>query len=266
MRKLVVGCLLPLSLLLSTVVQAQYTDTTAPRVNTPSTRLAIDWQTPPAKRIFPYKSFLLPASLVAYGVVSLHAKPLKHINEKIKEEVFTEPAPRAIHVDNYLQYATGLSVFALNVAGVHGKSNLRDRAMIYAMSNIIMSSSTFIIKRVAAEQRPDGSNNFSFPSGHTANAFAGAEFLRQEYKDISPWYGIAGYAAAAATGYLRISNNKHWMGDVAAGAGIGIMSTKLAYWLYPAIKRSLFKDREVTTMVAPAYQDGVFSLGMVHHF
>jgi membrane-associated phospholipid phosphatase len=80
---------------------------------------------------------------------------------------------------------------------------------MYGISSLIMGVTVNAGKRITAETRPDGSNNHSFPSGHTATAFASAEFLRQEYKDISPWYGIAGYVAAIATGYLRIYNNKH---------------------------------------------------------
>jgi hypothetical protein len=56
------------------------------------------------------------------------------------------------------------------------------------------------------------------------------------------------------------------MGDVVAGAGVGIISTKLAYWMYPAIKRKLFKDKEVKTMLMPQYQNGSLGVGMVHHF
>jgi len=61
-------------------------------------------------------------------------------------------------------------------------------------------------------------------------------------------------------------NNKHWLGDVVAGAGIGIMSTKLAYWMYPVIKKKIFKDKDVHTVVMPTYQSGSFGLGMVHQF
>jgi hypothetical protein len=41
------------------------------------------------------------------------------------------------------------------------------------------------------------------PFGHTANAFASAEFLWQEYKDVSIWYGISGYIIASGTGVLE---------------------------------------------------------------
>ena len=88
-----------------------------------------------------------------------------------------------------------------------------------------------------------------FPSGHTTEAFAYAEFIQQEYKDVSPWYGAVGYAAATATGLLRIYNNKHWLSDVVAGAGIGMASTKLAYLLYRAIKRKSFNSKKMNTMI-----------------
>jgi membrane-associated phospholipid phosphatase len=129
-----------------------------------------------------------------------------------------------------------------------------------------MGTTVYTLKKVTHETRPDGSDNLSFPSGHTATAFAAAEFLRQEYKDVSAWYGIGGYAAATFTGFLRIVNNKHWVGDVFAGAGVGVISTRLAYWIYPSIKRSLFRNKEVHTIILPAYQNGVLALGLVHHF
>ena len=122
------------------------------------------------------------------------------------------------------------------------------------------------LKKITHIQRPDGSSYESFPSGHTAEAFASAEFLRQEYKDVSPWYGIAGYAAATATGALRIYNNKHWLSDVVAGAGIGIASTKLAYWIYPAIKRKFFKNKPMNTFIIPYYQGGTGAVAMVYTF
>ena len=82
--------------------------------------------------------------------------------------------------------------------------------------------------------------------------------MREEYKDVSPWYGTAGYALATTTGILRMYNNRHWLRDVVAGAGFGILSTKAAYWIYPAIKRMLFKNnsRPANTMIMPYYQNG----------
>ena len=100
------------------------------------------------------------------------------------------------------------------------------------------------VKRFTNKLRPDGSNRLSFPSGHTSQAFVSAEFLRMEYKHISPWYGIAGYTVAALTGYLRMYNNKHWFSDIAAGAGVGILSVQAIYWVYPKLKKLFIKKKE----------------------
>jgi hypothetical protein len=228
---------------------------------------SFNWNEAAVKKGFPYKSFIVPSVLVVYGFTSLHNAGLLSVNDKLKEEIYTERSSKPqVHIDNYLPFLPVVAVYGLNALGIEGKNNFRDRTMILGLSGIIMGTAVLSIKNISGEMRPDGSDHYSFPSGHTAAAFATAEFLRQEYKDVSPWYGVAGYAMAATTGYLRMYNNKHWVGDVAAGAGIGIMSTKLAYWIYPVIKRTLFKDKEVNTVVMPTYQDGTFGLGLVHKF
>lgn len=93
----------------------------------------------------------------------------------------------------------------------------------------------------------------SFPSGHTATAFMGAEFLRKEYWDVSPWIGVAGYAVAAGTGFFRMYNNRHWLTDVLTGAGIGILSTQAAYWLYPTITKTFFRKRYKNIFISPYF-------------
>ncbi len=250
-------------------LSAQYNPDTTLRsnnVHADTPRPSIDWKAAPVNQAFPYKKMLLPSALVVYGVLAIKTDALQDWNEEAKEEIWTENPHKPIHLDNYLQFAPAASVYALNLAGIHGKHNFLDRSMIYGLSTLIMSSSVFYVKKISGEWRPDGSDQLSFPSGHTANAFAGAEFLRQEYKDVSPWYGVAGYLMAGATGYLRMYNNKHWLGDVVAGAGVGIMSTDLAYYIYPIIKRKLFKNHAVSTMVMPQYQNGALGLGLVHNF
>ena len=80
-------------------------------------------------------------------------------------------------------------------------------------------------------ERPDNSTKNSFPSGHTFTAFTGAEVLRREYGEEYPWIAVAGYTVATIVGMMRIYNNRHWAGDVLAGAGLGILSTTLVYWV-----------------------------------
>ncbi|WP_370478359.1 hypothetical protein [Tamlana flava] len=62
-------------------------------------------------------------------------------------------------------------------------------------------------------------------------------------------------------------NNRHWLTDIAAGAGIGILSTKIAYWTYPFLKRTIFKDRKNTNgMVMPFYDGKDYGLGISMSF
>ncbi len=144
--------------------------------------------------------------------------------------------------DDILVFLPGASVYLLDWCGIPSKHNLLDKTVITVSSAILTVGSSFILKSVTSVERPDGSNNHSFPSMHTAIAFAGAELIRQEYGDLSVWYGIGGYTIASGVGFLRMYNNKHWLSDVLAGAGLGILSTKSAYWLYPSI-RKLYKNK-----------------------
>ncbi|MHA4845994.1 phosphatase PAP2 family protein [Flavitalea antarctica] len=222
--------------------------------------------TPPPETRITLKSFYVPAALITYGIVSLESHNLRQINHKVREEIYLESPNKKVRVDNYLQYAPAVAVYGLNLVGVKGLNNFRDRTLIYLMSDIILNVTVSAGKKATRELRPDESNYLSFPSGHTAHAFASAEFLRQEYKHLSPWYGVAGYAVAFTTGYLRMYNNRHWLSDVAAGAGVGMASTKIAYWLYPKIKRIFFNKTKSTNIIMPSYSDGAIGLNFVRQF
>ncbi|WP_317046292.1 phosphatase PAP2 family protein [Flavobacterium sediminis] len=99
------------------------------------------------------------------------------------------------------------------------------------------------------------------------NSIHGAEFLYQEYKDISVWYGITGYLVAAGTGFFRMYNDRHWLTDVVAGAGIGIISTKVAYWLHPVIEKKIFKSKNKSNKIAmPFYNGKQYGVGVAITF
>lgn len=60
----------------------------------------------------------------------------------------------------------------------------------------------------------------SFPSGHTAQAFTVASVISAHYQD-QPWVSIVSYGAAAAVGWARVQQGRHFASEVAAGAVIG---------------------------------------------
>lgn len=192
---------------------------------------------------FSAKSLIVPGSLMLYGTIeTLLAPKYRLLNYALGHEVITHQPPK-FTIDDITQYVPAASVYILNLSGVKGRHNFKDRTIILGIASLFTAASVNALKYTTNVERPDKSAFNSFPSGHTAVAFMGAEFLWQEYKDVSPWIGVGGYIVATATGGLRLYNNKHWVGDIAFGAGIGILSTKLAYWLYPTMQNKLSNRR-----------------------
>jgi len=214
---------------------------------------------------FPIEHFVVPAAMVTYGLIALNNDALRDLDENTQEEIWQDHAHNHTPVDNLLQFVPAIMVYGLNIAGIKGEHNFVDRSAIFLMSNLFLGISVSSLKNITMQQRPDSSDHLSFPSGHTAEAFANAEFLRLEYRNVSAWYGIGGYVIAAITGYLRMYNNKHYLSDVIAGAGIGILSTDLSYFLYPKIKRIFVRNGIKNAMVLPYYQNSVAGFSLSYH-
>ena len=143
-------------------------------------------------------------------------------------------------IDDYTQFFGPAAVVGLKLAGVEGRSDWPRLLASAGMGYGIMALFVNTIKHTAKEMRPDGTSANSWPSGHTATAFVGATLLHKEYGlTRSPWYSVAGYGVATATGVMRVLNNRHWISDVLSGAGLGILSGELGY----AICDLLFKGK-----------------------
>lgn len=260
--------LLLLSLFFCTTTMAQVTDTTV--TDSAENLLALPDTVKPLQSKF--ASFIPPAAFVGYGLLSLQVKMIRKVDYSVYEDMNKHHPNFYTKVDDYIQYAPIVSVYALNLAGVRGKNTFIDRTLLLALSQAIMSSTTFALKNITNRIRPDGSNKLSFPSGHTGNAFASAEFMAQEFGDRSPVYGIVAYSFATTTAILRVYNNKHWFSDIIAGAGFGILSTKAAYLIYPLIRNKIFKDKDDdknpkgATILIPTYQQGMMGFAFVKSF
>lgn len=215
---------------------------------------------------FKPQKLIIPSTLITFGIVGLESHTVQDLNGEIHEEV-TEHIDEKLTIDDFSQYAPYAAVFALDGVGIPAKHSLSDRLIVATTSHLLMTSTVVIVKKTGRVMRPDGSANNSFPSGHTATAFAGAEMVWQEYKDVSPWYGIGAYSIAAGTGFFRMYNDRHWLTDVVAGAGIGILSTKIAYWSLPLTKKIFFKNKEnYSGILTPFYQDKSGGLAIMIQF
>jgi membrane-associated phospholipid phosphatase len=164
-------------------------------------------------------------------------------------------------IDDYTQFFGPAMVVGLKLGGYEGRSDwprlLASAGMSYALMALFVNG----IKYTAKEMRPDGSTANSWPSGHTATAFVGATMLHKEYGlTRSPWWSVAGYGVATATGVMRVLNNRHWISDVMSGAGLGILSTELGY----ALCDLMFKGKGLlrNDLVLDSEKPSFFSISM----
>ena len=107
----------------------------------------------------------------------------------------------------------------------------------------------------------------SFPSGHTAGAFAAATVFAMEYRD-RPLVPIIAYGSASLIGFSRITENKHWVSDVLAGAALGLLSGRQVvnnYHRFAAIRNARDKKRGSVSFNIN-YQMGVVLPEVVYTF
>ncbi|MDR0794767.1 MAG: phosphatase PAP2 family protein [Tannerella sp.] len=210
---------------------------------------------------YPASGLIIPSVFMAYGALAQVINPLQRLDHDTDKEVTRHYVHRPI--DNYLMFAPVAFVYGLDWVGVKAKHNFRDRTFVVITSHLLMAGIVHSVKTMTKVRRPDGSGFRSFPSGHTASAFTGAHILMKEYKDISPWIGVAGYATATAVGTLRILNRRHWISDVVAGAGVGIFSAEIAYMLLPVFHRMIGVNPSKSGVVfAPVVGNNGYGLGL----
>ncbi|MDR1169315.1 MAG: phosphatase PAP2 family protein, partial [Prevotellaceae bacterium] len=214
---------------------------------------------------FKVADIAVPALMVTYGAVSLNNRTLKKWDSQIKTGLYRKHLLTHASFDDYLQFAPTVAVFGMKIAGVKSCNRLWDMITVCALSNLLETGIVHSLKNVSSRVRPDGSANNSFPSGHTAMAFAAAEFLRMEYGHKSVWFSIGGYTAATMVGVGRILNNRHWLSDVVAGAGIGILSTKIVYLAYPSLQKIFRKKNtgNLKPVFYSSYKNNAFCLNVV---
>lgn len=147
--------------------------------------------------------------------------------------------------DDALQYVPAITLLAMKLSGVKSKSSWPQMLTADGFSVALTAGIVELLKTTTNVRRPDGSDNHSFPSGHTATAFMTATMLHHEYGEKYPWLSVLGYGCATATGLMRMANNRHWLSDVMTGAGIGILATEVGYLLSDLIfHRPILKDND----------------------
>ncbi len=175
---------------------------------------------------FTVKQLYIPTGLMLAGTGILIAEKRDAVYTGVKKYGFGS------YAEDYIQFTPLLANSAFDLAGMKGRTDRINKLAIGIKTGLILSATNFVLKYSTHKIRPDGSNYHGFPSAHTATAFAGATTLTTEYGENYPWVPYAAYGVAYGVGVLRVVHDKHYWSDVVFGAGLGILSSKLAYWTH----------------------------------
>ena len=116
-------------------------------------------------------------------------------------------------------FAVALPAAAYGLTFLHHDQEARPQ--FYKSFGVALGS-TLVLKETVHKDRPDGSGDDSFPSGHSAMAFQGAAFIQRRYGIKQAW---PAYVLASYTGWTRVDADKHDSTDVLAGAALGVASS-----------------------------------------
>lgn len=204
----------------------------------------------------------MPLSLFAVGTFGVYNGAFHKLNHSINDAMTHMRGNCYFKADDYLQYVPAAAYLGLGFTGMKSRTNFRERLAAGVTAYIVMAAVTNAGKYTFREKRPNSAGRHSFPSGHTATAFTGAELMRIEY---GTGIGIAAYTFATGIAFCRLYNSRHWLNDILAGAGVGIISARIGYWMLP-VYRKWFKWRKDESspliVAAPSYTPGSRELSL----
>ena len=207
------------------------------------------------------QQLVLPTALIAVGWWGVENGWMHKVRNDVRDGMRDLRGNHYWHADDYLQYAPVGAYLLLDYAGVKARHPLRERLAAGVTATAVYAALTNGMKHTIREKRPDSQSRNSFPSGHTGTAFMGAELVRSEYGTAA---GIGAYAFATGIAFLRLYNDRHWLNDVIGGAGVGILSARVAYWLLPVERRWLGWDKRkdgTSVMLVPTYDGAARAAG-----
>ena len=162
----------------------------------------------------------------------------------------------ATNADDFLMLAPLAGLYGFNLISSQNRHELSRQTLLLFTSGVLTSAMVWPTKKITDIDRPNG-KPFAFPSGHTAYAFTIATFMDKEFRHKSPWVSITSYSLAGATGVLRVLNNAHWMSDILAGAGVGIISVNTVYWVHAKLTKGGGLNTALVPVILPNGQPGV---------
>ena len=202
------------------------------------------------------RAAIVPTVLIGYGLSTIKDNGIysSYAAQKDLHNAFPNFHTR---VDDILIYAPFAELAIANLVQVKSNHDFLNTTILILKAEAINAAAVFGLKSITKQERPNGANTYSLPSGHTAHAFMAASILHSELRHKSNWYGVGAYTIATGVGALRMLNNKHWESDVFTGAGIGILSAHAAYLSH----RNRW-GRKPTVLVTPTMLYGTPAIGL----
>lgn len=182
---------------------------------------------------------IVPGTFLLYGGLKPAIRGIENLDRRIMDHVVENYPDFGTALPDYLMWAPSASVYILDAVNAKTAHNFKEHLLLDAGSIVITGGLGYAMRQITKNNKTFNETGTQFPSGHTANAFRGAEILHQELKKSHPVLSYSGYVIAGGVGVLRIYDKAHLLSEVIAGAGLGILSTKLTYWIFERGKRKV---------------------------
>ncbi len=183
-------------------------------------------------RYFKPASLIIPGAFVIYVGLKPVVSGIRDLDNNIMSSVMARYPDFHTNAADYLMWAPTASIYTFDAFKMKTTHNFKDHLILDAGSILVTGGAGFVMRKIAAHIPSYSNKGTEFPSGHTANAFRGAEIVHQELRYTHPVWSYSGYLVATSVGLLRIYNKNHLFTEVLAGAALGILSTKATYWLF----------------------------------
>lgn len=188
------------------------------------------------KRYLKPSAFIVPGTFIVYGGLKPFVNGIENLDTNIMSNVRKNHPGFHTNAADYIMWAPSASVYVMDALKVKTRHNFFEHLIIDAASIVITGGLGYGMRLITKNIKVYNENGTKFPSGHVANAFRGAEIFHQELNERNKVLSYSGYVVATAVAVLRIYDKDHLLSEVLAGAGLGILSTKLTYLIFDKVK------------------------------
>jgi hypothetical protein len=142
------------------------------------------------------------------------------LDDEVRDAIADDDDEAADFSGDYLgPVGLGLVTLGMFIGGRYSEDpRFRDMSYDLSVAFVVNLGYTGALKAAIGRERPNESDDDSFPSGHTSNAFTLASVASAHYGNS---VGVPAYGLASLIGLSRIRGNAHWLSDVVAGAALG---------------------------------------------